>query len=139
MAARDTRPRPHGRVKKIAIDRESIQALEEGSDEPVAAPYTISLANSSNWVVVAVRRKDRGETIPVVKPVGRNCLAGCQKCREAGNYEPILVVACDQPDFDLTLILRHPSGFKGESESFTIRPSCLYTGRVLCLAAADPA
>lgn len=139
MAARDRMPRAHGRVKKIAIDRRTIQPLSHGSADELAAPYTISLANSSNWVVVAVRRKDSSETIPVVKPVGRNCLAGCQECRKAGNYEAILVVACDQADFELTLVLRHPSGFTGESESFTIKPSCLYTGRILCLAAADPA
>jgi hypothetical protein len=138
MAARYARRRTHDRVKKISINRATIQPLRESSHDP-AAPYAISLANSSNWVVVAVRRSDSDATTPLVRPVGRNCLAGCQECRNFGNYQLLLVVACDQPEFELTLILHHPAGLEAESESFRIKPSCDYSGRILCLAAADPA
>ncbi|SIO34175.1 hypothetical protein SAMN05444166_3928 [Singulisphaera sp. GP187] len=133
-----SRKKPFRRLVKIAIDNATIKELAEDSGTVQAAPFSIRLINSSNWIVEAVRRGDTGDVVPLPTPVGKNCSGSCQDCAAAGIFMPLFTVACNTKSFDVVLILRHPRGFRGASQPLSVSPTCDHEGQILCFAAPDP-
>jgi len=102
-----------------------------------ADPYTVFVANRSNWDIIAYRM-GTGAWVHLPRPIGRTCDLECEECfLFPKKYVKLVTVSCITKAFDLHLFVQQAGAEPRPVGPFLITPTCGDDGHPLCLTMPD--